>query len=327
MEKSKINRRTFIKGAVGAGIAVSAAPFLVSCSSYDAKGLATSVLGNTGVKIPKLAIGLGSRWCSIDSEDEALEMLSYALDNGLYYFDTAYIYENKNNGAVSEERIGKLIKTRRKEVFLSTKVRSRDPEEAKKQIELSLKRLQTDKLDILKVHAVDNPEDVEELSKKGGVIDLVQKMKEEGVTRFVGFSGHNNAEAMKTLADRGDFDTMLIAMNHWGNHKNDRKNITIPAALKQGMGVMLMKAVRPREQNPEFTGTELVRFALSLNGPAGLTVGMDSKAVVDKNLELLRNFKPMNESEKTEMAKALDPFFNHKDLEWMNPTYQDGNWA
>lgn len=327
MKNSKINRRKFIKGTISAGIAVSAAPLLVSCSPYDSKGLATSVLGKTGVKIPKLAIGLGSRWCSIDSEEVALDMLSYALDNGLYYWDTAHIYENKNNGAVSEERIGKLIKTRRKEVFLSTKVRSRDPEEAKKQIELSLKRLQTDKLDILKIHAVESQEDVDALSKPGGLIDVVQKMKEEGVTRFVGFSGHNNAEAMKAVADRGDFDTMLIAMNHHGNHKNDRKNITVPAALKQGMGVMLMKAVRPKEQNPEFDGTELARFALSLDGPAGLTLGMDSKEIVDKNLDLLRNFKPMNEEEKSEMAQSLNPFFNHKDLEWMNPTYEDGNWA
>ena len=327
MKNSKLNRRTFVKGTIGAGIALSAAPWLVSCSPYDAKGLATSVLGKTGVKIPKLAIGLGSRWCSIDSEDEAIEMLTYALDNGLYYFDTAYTYENKNNGAISEERIGKLIKSRRNEVFLSTKVRSRDPEEAKKQIEESLKRLQTDKLDILKIHSIESQEDVDELSKKGGVIEVVQKMKEEGVTRFIGFSGHGNAEAMKAMADKGAFDTMLIAMNHYGNNENDRKNITIPAALKQGMGVMLMKAVRPKEQNPKYKGTELVRFALSLNGPAGLTVGMDSKAVVDKNLELLRNFKPMNEEEKSTMARSLNPFFNHKDLEWMDPNYQDGYWV
>ena len=327
MKNSKLNRRAFIKGTISAGLAVSAAPLMVSCSPYDSKGLATSILGRTGVRIPKLAIGLGSRWCSIDSEDEAIEMLSYALDNGLYYFDTAYTYENQNNGAISEERIGKLIKTRRKEVVLSTKVRSRDPEEAKKQIEESLKRLQTDKLDILKIHSIESQEDVETLSKNGGVIDLVHKMKQEGITRFIGFSGHGNAEAMKAMADRGDFDTMLIAMNHYGDHKNDRKNITIPSALKQGMGVMLMKAVRPKEQSPEFDGTELVRFALSLNGPAGLTVGMDSKAVVDKNLALLRNFKPMTEEEKSKMAQSLNPFFNHEDLEWMNPAYEDGNWA
>jgi len=327
MKNSKLNRRTFIKGTISAGIAVSAAPLLVSCSPYDSKGLPTSVLGKTGVKVPRLAIGLGSRWCSIDSEDEAIEMLTYALDNGLYYFDTAHSYENTQNGAISEERIGKIIKTRRKEVFLSTKIASRDPEEAKKQIEKSLKRLQTDKLDILKIHSIESQEDVDKMSGKGQLIEIVHKMKEEGITRFIGFSGHGNADAMKAMADRGDFDTMLIAMNHWGDHENDRKSITIPAALQQGMGVMLMKAVRPKDTNPDYDGNELIRFALSLNGPAGLTVGMDSKTIVDINLELLRNFKPMTEDEKSEMTHSLDPFFNHKDLEWMNPAYEDGNWA
>ncbi len=327
MKKSNLNRRTFVKRTIGAGVVLAAAPMYFSCNPYKSKGLPTALLGNTGVEVPKIAFGLGSRWCTIDSEDEALELLTFALDNGLYYWDTAHSYVNRNNGVVSEERIGKILKTRRSEVFLSTKISTRDPDEAMRNIELSLKRLQTDKLDILKIHSINSEEDNKLISKKGGLIEIVQKMKEQGVTRFVGFSGHGNAEAMKSMADRGDFDTMLIAMNHWGNHENDRKNITIPAALNKGMGVMLMKAVRPKDQNPDYDGSELVRFALSLNGPAGLTVGMESKEVLQKNLDLLRNFKPMTEEEKTKMAASLSPFFDHKNLEWMLPSYEDGNWA
>ena len=233
MNKSGLNRRTFVKRTIGAGIVLAAAPMYYSCNPYKSKGLPTALLGNTGVEVPKLAFGLGSRWCTINSEDEALDLLTFALDNGLYYWDTAHSYENKQNGVVSEERIGKILKTRRSEVFLSTKISTRDPDEAMRNIELSLKRLQTDKLDILKIHSINSEEDNKIISQKGGLIDIVQKMKEQGVTRFVGFSGHGNAEAMKTMANRGDFDTMLIAMNHWGNHENDRKNVTIPAALKK----------------------------------------------------------------------------------------------
>ena len=327
MNKSNLDRRTFVKRTLGAGVLLAAAPMYFSCNPYKSKGLPTALLGNTGIEVPKIAFGLGSRWCTIDSEDEALELLTFALDNGLYYWDTAHSYANKNNGAVSEERIGKILKTRRNEVFVSTKISSRDPDEAMRNIELSLKRLQTDQVDILKIHSIESQEDIDKISKKGGLIEIVHKMKEQGVTRFVGFSGHGNADAMKTMADRGDFDTMLIAMNHWGNHENDRKNITIPAALNKGMGVMLMKAVRPKDQNPGFNGTELVRFALSLNGPTGLTVGMESKEVVQKNLDLLRNFTPMTEEEKTKMAQSLSPFFEHKNLEWMHSSYVDGNWA
>lgn len=327
MTDSKIKRRTFIKGAVGVGIAVSASPWLAACDTHNAKGLPTAILGKTGARVPRIAIGLGSRWCSIDDEQEALDMLSYALDQGLYYWDTAHAYENKKNGAVSEERVGKLLKTRRKEVFLSTKVRSRNPDEAKRQIELSLKRLQTDKLDILKIHSIESQEDVDMMSKKGQLIEVVHKMKEEGITRFVGFSGHGDAEAMKAMADRGDFDTMLIAMNHYGKVRYDRKKVAIPAALAKGMGVMVMKSVRPKDQNPDYDGDELIRFALSLNGPTGVVLGMERKEIVDKNLALLKRFAPMTDEEKSAMAKSLHPFFNHRDLEWMQPGYKDGYWV
>lgn len=327
MTKSVLKRRTFIKGTIGAGVALASAPLFFSCNQYKSKGLPTALLGNTGVEVPKIAMGLGSRFCTIDSEDEALELLTFALDNGLYYWDTAHIYVNNKNGVVSEERIGKILKDRRDEIFLSTKVTSRDPNEAMKQIELSLKRLKTDKVDILKIHSISSLEEVDQMSRKGQLIEIVQKMKEQGVARFIGFSGHGNAEAMKAMSDRGDFDTMLIAMNHWGNNENDRKNITIPAALEKGMGVMLMKAIRPKDQNPDYNGNELIRFALSLHGPSGLTIGMDSKKIVQKNLKLLQNFVPMNNKEKAEMAHSLSPFFNHRNLEWMHPDYQDGDWV
>jgi len=327
MAKSELNRRTFIKGTIGAGIALAGSPLFVSCSPYDSKGLPTAILGKTGVEIPRLAIGLGSRFCNIDSEEEALEMLTFALDNGLYYWDTAHIYENKKNGVISEERLGKIVKHRRDEIFLSTKVSSRNPDEAMKQIELSLKRLQTDKLDILKIHSIQSLEEIDQMSKKGQLIEIVHKMKEQGVTRFIGFSGHGDAQALKTMAGRGDFDTMLMAMNHWGNYQNDRKNIAIPEGVNQGMGVMLMKGVRPRDNNPEFDPNKLIRFALSLEGPTGLALGMDSKKIVQKNLDLLRNFTPMSEKEKSEMAQDLTPFFNHKNLQWMQPAYRDGNWT
>ncbi|HSL86859.1 MAG TPA: hypothetical protein VK861_07975, partial [Bacteroidales bacterium] len=72
---------------------------------------------------------------------------------------------------------------------------------------------------------------------------------------------------------------------------------------------------------------ELVRFALSLEGPSGLAVGLDSKRVVDSNLEILRNFKPMTSEEKQRYAMILTPFFRHENLEWMRTGYRDGHWG
>jgi predicted aldo/keto reductase-like oxidoreductase len=256
--------------------------------------------------------------------DEALEMCNYALDNGLYYWDTAHNYVNNTTGAVSEERLGHIVKNRRKEIFLSTKFEARDPDKAKLEIEGSLKRLQTDHLDMLKIHSIESPEDVSIICKKGGVLDLITKLKEEGVTRFIGFSGHGNATALKAMVDTGRFDSMLFAMNHYDVNKEDRQGTLIPAAKQKGIGIILMKTVRPKETIPGLDIKELVRFALSLEGPSGIAVGMDSKKVVDSNLNLLRNFRPMNSEEKVKYALILSPYFRHENLEWMSKGYNDG---
>lgn len=330
---SEYNRRKFIKTTLAAGVAIAGTgmAFAKDSSSdsqvkneYDAKGLPTAVLGKTGVVIPRMAIGLGSRFLTIPTLEEALEMCNYALDNGLYYWDTAHAYVNTSTGAISEERLGHIVKNRRKEIFLSTKVTDRNPEKAKLEIEDSLKRLQTDHLDMLKIHSVESPEDVNTILKKGGLLDIISKYKEQGITRFIGFSGHANPQALKMMIDTGRFDSMLFAMNHYGDNKDDRQSVVIPAAKAKGMGIMMMKTVRPKDTIKGINIPELVRFGLSLEGPSGIAVGMDSKKVVDSNLELLRNFKPMTAEEKTRFSMLLSPYFRHENLPWMNPEYRDG---
>lgn len=337
MEDPNFSRRKFIKGTLGTGLLIAGSGLLPSCSifrmagsesKYDAKGLPTAMLGKTGVRIPRIAIGLGSRFCNIKTNEEAYQLLNFALDNGLYYWDTAWVYENKNLGITSEERLGEVVKTRRNEIFLSTKVQSRDPDEAMRQVEMSLKRLQTDHVDMLKIHDIQSA-DMARLSEKGSLIDVISKLKEQGITRFIGYSGHTEAEAMKFMADKGVFDSMLMAMNHWNMATNPQKRqeLAIPAAKSQGMGVMLMKVIRPRETVKELDPKDLVRYALSLDGPSGIVLGMDSIDVVKSNLEILRNFKPMDEIKMKQMSMQLLPFYNHENLPWMKPGYNDGNWA
>jgi predicted aldo/keto reductase-like oxidoreductase len=332
--KKNYSRRKFIKQTLTAGAAIAGSQIAFSEGSaeknqksqqnqYDSKGLPTVVLGKTGVRIPRMAIGLGSRFLNIPTLDEALEMCSFALDNGLYYWDTAHDYVNTATGAVSEERLGHIVKNRRNEIFLSTKVAARDPEKAKAQIEESLKRLQTDHLDMLKIHAVESTDEVKEITKKGGVLDVISKLKEEGVTRFIGFTGHSSAVALTQMVETGRFDSMLFAMNHYTKGE-DRQGMIIPAAKARGMGIMVMKTVRPKETITGLDPRQLVRFALSLEGPSGIIVGMDSKKVVQSNLDLLRNFKPMDDAEKQKYAMLLHPFFRHENLAWMQPGYHDG---
>ena len=339
------NRRDFIKGVVGTGMSLIAADTLASgvitrsdvTASYDAKGLPTVVLGSTGVMIPKIVLGLGSRFCHIDKDEDAYDMLNYALDNGFYYWDTAHAYDNSiavppgkkksPRRIISEVRVGEVVKWRRNEIFLSTKVTAREPIESMKEIELSLKRLHTEKLDMLKIHDVRSKEDVEQMCKKGHLVDILHRLKEEGVTRFIGFSGHGDAQALKELANRGDFDSMLVAMNHWNpNQPSAREEIAVSAGKKKKMGVLIMKAVRPKETIPGLQASELVRYALSLEGPDAVVIGMDSKKVVDSNLEILRNFSKLSPERMRELAVQLEPFYRHENLPWMQDNYMDGMW-
>jgi predicted aldo/keto reductase-like oxidoreductase len=336
-----MERRDFFKTTVGTGLALAGVNLLVSgCTSgnagqYDPKGLPTTMFGNTGVRIPRIVLGLGSRFCHVESDQEAYDILSFALDNGLYYWDTAHTYDNTialppgkdkpTKLVVSEERIGEVLKTRRKEIFLSTKIQAREPSEAMKQLELSLKRLNTDRLDMLKIHSVNSIDDVNQMSQKGHLIDILMRMKEEKVTRFIGFSCHADPEAAKEMTNRAPFDSMLIGMNHYPPVAN-RHEIATATAKEKKMGFLLMKAVRPRETVVGLQATDLIKYALSLDGPDALALGMDSIQVVKSNIEILRNFQKMPLARMQELTVQLAPFYRHENLPWMQQDYQDGHW-
>jgi len=337
-----MERRDFIKTTVSAGFALAGANLFASndangiINDYDPKGLPTTLFGSTGVRIPRIVLGLGSRFCHMDSDQEAYDMLNYALDNGFYYWDTAHTYDNTialppwkskpTRLVISEVRIGEVVKTRRNEIFLSTKVQAREPSEAMKQIELSLKRLNTDRLDMLKIHGVETMDEINKMSEKGGVIDIVKRMKEEKVTRFIGFSCHVDNEVAREMTNRAPFDSMLIAMNHY-TPRQKHLGIAWPAAKDKKMGLLLMKSVRPRETVEGLEATDLVKYALSLDGPDALSLGMDSLDVVKSNLDILRNFQKMPPERMQELALQLAPFYRHENLPWMQKGYHDGNWA
>ncbi len=321
--EGKFTRRKFVQTGVAASATAIALPHLSfnSSSSYDSKQLPTRKLGKTGIDIPLIAIGCGSRFMAMQ-EDKALELLEYALDRGLYYWDTAanYVFGNEIS---SEERIGKLLKNRRKEVFLATKVAERDGEIAKRTIETSMKRLQTDYIDLLQVHSIKSVEDVENLGKKGNVLEVLQKYKEEGAIAHIGFSGHTSAEAMKKAAEMYDFDTMLIAMNHERKGQKFEEQ-AVPAAGSKGMGVIFMKVIRPVETIKNLNPKELISYALSQENISAAVIGMDRLAVLKDNIDFIQNFQSLSAAKMEEMRVRLTPFYRHEKLVWMQPGYEDG---
>ncbi|HVP89984.1 MAG TPA: aldo/keto reductase [Terriglobales bacterium] len=326
MRPTRTSRRDFLKSlAAGAAAAKAVAGrrlFGAAPAAFDAKGLPTAVLGKTGVRVPRIGLGLGSRFCAVESEDRALEILEAALDRGFYYWDTAYNYRNK--AIVSEERLGKVLERRRKEVFLATKFEERTYDGVMRQFDESLKRLRTDRLDLYQVHLVESLADLDALGAKGGAIDALRELRDQKATRFIGFTGHLDAAAMAEAARRHDFDTMLIALNHYEERKGDFEGGAIPAAAARGLGIMIIKSVRPRETVPGLAPEELIRYALSLPRVHAAVVGTDSVEVVRKNAALLRDFRPLGPEDMKRLAVRLDPFFAGNGLPWMRTGYRDG---
>lgn len=322
MKKKDFTRRDFIKatGAVTAGALITP---VVSCSSslYDSKGMPTAELGKTGVKVPLMIIGTGSRFMAVD-EDKGLEILQTALDNGLYYWDTAASYQNETQ--FSEERIGKILPSVRDKVFLSTKVGERNADEAKRTIETSLKRLGTDYIDLYQIHSVANEEEVRHFGDKDGVLPVLQQYRDQGVIRYIGFTGHTSAAAMKLAAEMYDFDTMLIALNHQEQGKQPFEEEPVKYAAHKGMGVLAMKVIRPRETVQGLKPDELVRYALTLDGITAAVIGTDSLDVLRSNIETVRSFEPLSEEKMKELHVKLDPFYKSRKLPWMQPGYFDG---
>jgi hypothetical protein len=327
MSRTRIRRREFLRTMVAAAAAGAAVPSLRGTvpredSPYDAKGLPTTTLGRTGVAVPRIGIGLGSRYCAVTDEDKAQEILHAAIDHGFYYWDTAYNYRNKS--IVSEERLGRVLAARRKEVFLATKFEARDHDGVMRELEESLKRLRTDHIDLYQVHLIESMADLDTLGLPGGALAALRKIKEQKIARFIGFTGHVDAAAMAEAARRHDFDTMLIALNHYQERRGDLEGGAIPAAAGRGLGVMIIKAIRPRETVEGLAASDLIRYALTLPRVHSAVIGTDSLEVVKMNAALLRDFRPLLPDEMSRLAVKLEPFHAGQGLPWMRPGYRDG---
>jgi predicted aldo/keto reductase-like oxidoreductase len=322
--KNSINRREFIKRTAYAAAAFGILPQVAwkteHSSRFDPKGLPTRTLGKTGVKVPMITYGTGSRFMKEDT-DKGLELLEYALNRGLYYWDTAASYKNVNE--YSEKRLGRLLKTHRKKVFLATKVRERDAEGAKRTIERSFERLQTDYIDLYQIHSIQDMEDARNLD---GVYQVLKDYQRQGAIRFIGFTGHSSAKAMKYVAENYDLDTMLIALNHMQDNQNFEE-MAIPAAAAKNMGILGMKVIRPRESVAGLKPTDLIKYALSLDHVKAANIAMDSKEVIDTNIDVIKNFKKLSDSRMNELHAQLRPFFKHHNVDWMKPGYVDGFMA
>jgi len=129
------------------------------------------------------------------------------------------------------------------------------------------------------------------------------------------------------MADMGIFDNIVLYFLHETASTENRQDTGFAAAKQYGVGIRMIKVIRPRETVKELDPRELIRFALSLNGPDGIVLGIDSMEVIRSNVEILKNFTPLDASRMKELAYRLQPFYFSRDLPWMQQGYHDGHWA
>jgi len=276
-------------------------------------------LGKTGVEVTILALGgvIGMQQPPSKDLDPAA-MADLALDLGLAYFDTAPSY---NNGQ-SEANFGRVLARRRNEVFLTTKTTDRTYDGAMKSVEQSLKRLQTDHVDLLQIHGMSLTDDPAAWGRPDGVLTAFRKLRDQKITRFIGLTGHENAGVLRRAIEMYDFDTLLTTLNPVSRRKPFRDDL-LPVALQKKMAVMAMKVmgggngclaagnplkklIQPYhdETSNQAEPKALIRYTLGLPVSAAV-IGVASLAQLKANIAVAKENRPMTSAEQRELEQHV----------------------
>jgi predicted aldo/keto reductase-like oxidoreductase len=308
-----LSRRRFLKGT-GAGVAVGAAALRAEARPAAGR-IPSRVLGKTGVRVSILAMGGGSRFLMYKDEDKALEAMNRALDLGITYIDTAYGYGN----GLSEERVGKVMKDRRKGIFLATKINKRKGDEAMRILEGSMKRLQTDQVDLIHIHDLKGADDLAAAEARDGVLPVLLKLREQKVTRFIGVTSHTDPEVLKTALERHDFDCTQMALNAAlvgmksspgkgmvpnADMKPSFESIALPVARAKKLGIIAMKIFGQEALVGAAPAEKLLYYSLTLP-VATAVVGMPLLDQIEDNVKLARAFKALPRPEMRALSREL----------------------
>jgi uncharacterized protein len=318
-----MNRRAFLKSVAAACAAGSQAGSFVaaepSSSNRDVAGLPQRPLGKTGRAVSALALGgvIGMQ-LPPSAEHDPMAIAETALNLGVTYFDTAPAY---NNGQ-SETNYGQVLARRRKEVFLATKTGDRTRDGTLRSIEQSLKRLQTDHVDLIQIHGISPTEDLDAWEKPTGVLTALRKLRDQKVTRFIGLTGHDSATRLREAIERYEFDTLLTTLNPVSRRKPFREAL-MPAANRKNMGIIAMKVMgggngclvagnplkqvlRPYhdETAHQANAASLIRYTLSL--PVSVAViGVASIEQLRANVRMVREATPMTLAQRLGLEAAM----------------------
>jgi uncharacterized protein len=301
------SRRKFLEklgqGTV-AGVGYTMLNDLAEARPTDAKSLPTRVLGRTGAKVSILAFGCGSRFLMYEDEAQAIAILNHAIDNGITYLDTAYAYGDGK----SEARVGKVMATRRKDVWLATKIPDRTRDEFMRRLEGSLKRLQTDHVDLLHIHGLRNADDLTNIESPDGAMKGLLEAREQKIARAIGMTSHTSGTVVAQAIQHNDLDCVQMALN--ASQNGQFEAVALPAARAKNLGIIAMKVTGQEFLLGSADGkgdiNSLLRYSLSLPVTTAV-VGMPKREMVDHNVEMARNFTAFPDADMERLRKSLQP--------------------
>src|SRR5436309_1416389 len=218
---------------------------------------------------------------------KSARLLNHAIDRGITYLDTSPDYG-------SQAKVGEVMASRRDEVFLATKVNKRRRDDVLAELRQNLKELQTDHVDLVQIHAVNTTADLEAALAPDGALAALEEARRQGMTRFVGITGHARPGVLAWALERYDFDTVLVALGPVDRLVNNPEEVLLPVARRKQVGVIAMKVYGHGELKQR--GPAL-RYALGLPGVSLAIVGMAEESEIDENVRLAEGLTPLSEAE------------------------------
>jgi aryl-alcohol dehydrogenase-like predicted oxidoreductase len=292
------------------------------------------MLGRTGEKVSLVGMG-GFHIGKEISESEAISLIRSAIDRGINFMDNSWDY----NKGESEIRMGKALRDGyRQKVFLMTKLDGRTKEEATKQLDESLQRLQTDHVDLIQHHEVIRFDDADRIFSEGGAQETVLEAKNAGKVRYIGFTGHKDPHIhlymLEVAARHGfHFDTVQMPLNVMDAHFRSFEHLVLPELVKQQVGVLGMKSMGDAIilKSNLVTPTECLHYVMHLPTSVVIT-GIDRPQLLDQAIDAAKTFKPMSPAAleallaKTKQAAADGKFELFKTSQHFDSTAEPPEW-
>jgi aryl-alcohol dehydrogenase-like predicted oxidoreductase len=297
-------------GGVAAGAKLAMSGRVTASDAGNAAEMPQVALGRTGEKVSQMGTGCGHLWKPNVPDGEPRKILLRGLELGVNYIDVAPNYGNEERG-YSEELIGPTVKEIRDKIFLVTKTEEASYEGTWNLLRQSMRRLQTDYLDLVHLHNIGLESrfpDLELALGDKGALGALQEAKEKGVVRFIGASGHLNPSRFHAVLDTGKIDVLMNAVNFIVQHTYGFEHKVWSRARQEDLGLVAMKVLGGAFGGkgfriPEEHYDKAIRYAVSIPGVHVAVIGVENVAELEKAARAVATAQPLSETEAHELAR------------------------